>query len=372
MDWPAARPHGAHDREAGGAPARPSRKSAPRLRRLPGDQREFVFAAAVVSLMNLPCPAAAQALSAQSDAQDARTDAILAMPNLSTPAPLSNLYSTAPGLEQAIPAPQWRFNFVAPFGFNSNAEEIAHGGTQTFEFGPLANLSWAAPLGALPLRLTLNAFTDSDRFSQAPDAEIDRIGGSARLQYVDPNNDQAFSPYFAFTQRWDFAPTFSDQISQRQDFNLGFNKRFNFDGDFRRVASSGDSSASTVWSFGLTVFAQRRIREPQLSSSAVFVIPSVSYVISNDWSASLAVELMGRRHDMDSFGFGGRNWEALPIATVEYAIPASFFGGERLANILGRPTLDFQTSYLRNWSNAPGASFNQWDGAVAIKTGWRF
>jgi len=36
-----------------------------------------------------------------------------------------------------------------------------------------------------------------------------------------------------------------------------------------------------------------------------------------------------------------RDWEALPIATVEYA-------------------------------TVPGASFNQWDAAVSIKTRWRF
>jgi len=317
---------------------------------------------------------------AESDAQDARIDAILGMPNYSQPAPLSNLYSTAPGLEQQIPTTQWRFNIVAPFGYNSNAEEIATGGTQTFEYGPVGNFSFAGPLAGLPLRLTLSTFADTERFANAPNSalaslgavDLDRIGGNARLQYVDPNNDQAFSPYIAFAPRWSYGAGFSDLLETRQDLNVGFNKRFNFDGSFEPIAISGDTSAATVWSFGLTAFGQIRNRDLQLSSDAVFLIPSVSYVISKDWTASLAVEFLGRWYEPTSAGFSGRDFEALPIATVEYAIPAAFFGGDKVATLLGRPALDFQTSYLKVWSTFPGVSFNQWDGAVVIRVGWRF
>ena len=316
-----------------------------------------------------PSPAFAQ--SAQDDAQDARTDAILATPNLATPGPLTNLYATAPGLEQQAPSPQWRFNFLFPFAYNSNAEEV-RGGSQALELSPLGNLSWAAPLGGLPLRLTLNANVNSDRYPQVPDADLDKIGGSARLQYVDPDNDQAFSPYFAFAPRWDFAPTFSDQLSERQDFNLGFNQRFNFDGGFQRLALSGDTSASTVLSLGLTMFVQRRFREPSTSSSALFIIPSASYVISEQWNASFAVEVLGRAFDPNSAQYSQRAWQAQPIATLEYVIPTSFFGGPEIARFLGRPALDFQTSYVRNWSNLPSASYAQWTASAVIKTGWRF
>ena len=336
--------------------------------------RKFALAAAAAaSLSCAPAPASAQAqrLDAQGDAQDARTDAILAMPSLSATEPLGNLYSTAPGLEQQVPSPQLRANVILPLGWNSNAEEVSHGGTQTGEFSPVGNVSLAAPIGA-PFRFTATGFGDIDRYFRASDVDLDKLGGSARLQYVDPNNDQAFSPYVAFGARWEFAPTFSDQLSARQDFNIGFNKSFNFDGAFQRVAFAGDTSASTVWSFGLTAFAQRRLREPQLSSDAMFVIPSVAYKISTDWSASLAVELLGRWYERDRLGEASRDWEALPIGTVEYSIPASFFGGEKFAAILGHPALDFQGSYLKAWSTVPGVSFDQWEAAVAIRSGWRF
>ena len=105
----------------------------------------------------------------------------------------------------------------------------------------------------------------------------------------------------------------------RQDFNVGFNKRFNFDGSFQPVAISGDTSASTVWSFGLS---QQRLREPLLSSDAVYVISSLSYTISENWSVSLVAELLGRWYQGqgDSASAFNRDWEVLPIGTIEYAI----------------------------------------------------
>ena len=334
-----------------------------------------LLAAAVVSLSSVLSPVLAQAgpqLDARTDAQDARNDAVLSTPNLATPVPLSNLYSTAPDLERQIPAPQWRSNLLAPLGYNSNAEEIARGGTQTLETTPVGNLSWAAPIEYLPLRVTLNANAQSDRYFRAPDVDVDKLGAAVRVQYVNPTNDQAFSPYFAVAPRWDFLPTFLDQISARQDFNLGFNKAFNFDGGFRPIPIASNTSASTVWSFGLTAFVQRRLREPQDSSTAVFVIPSVSYVISGEWNASFAVEFFNRWFDVNSVGFSRRDLEALPIGTLEYVIPSFLFGSERMANALGRPALDFQASYLKVWSSFAGGSFNQWAASATLKMGWRF
>ena len=201
--------------------------------------------------------------------------------------------------------------------------------------------------------------SESDRYFRASDADLDKFGVSGRLQYVDPTNDQAFSPYLAIAPRWDYLPTFSDQISAQQNFNLGFNKRFNFDGSLAPLPIAGDTSASTVWSFGLTAFIQRRLREPQLSSSALFVIPSVSYVISKDWNASLAVEVLGRWFHAISVGSSRRDLEAVPIGTVEYVFPASIFGSERVANMLGRPT-GFPGFVSEGWSNSTGAGFDQW------------
>jgi hypothetical protein len=344
------------------------------LQQSPGNwQRVAPLLLSLIAGLTSTTAALAQAgarLDAQSDSQDALNDAMLATPNAATPVPLSNLYATAPDLEKQIAAPQARGNVLLPFAWNSNAEESSHGGTSSGEASPLATLSWATPVGAVPLRATLSGFAESDRYLRTPELDLDQAGLSARLQYVDPANDQAFSPYFTFAPRWDFSPTFDSQVSARQDFNLGFNKRFNFDGNFRQIPFAPDTSASTVWSLGLTAFVQRRLREPQVSSDAVFLIPSASYVISNSWNANFAVEFIGRWFDQNDLGLATGNYEVHPIVTLEYVIPAQFLGGEKNARLLGRPALDLQASYLRVWSNAPAGGFEQWKGVAALKLGW--
>jgi hypothetical protein len=324
-------------------------------------------------LAGIPAAAFAQGIrsDAGSDADDARNDAMLAMPNLSTPTPLSNLYATAPGLEEQIPTLQLGANLLLPLGWDSNPREVSSGGASSWEASPLGNASLSAPIGAW-FRFTAIGFGELNRYFAVPDVDVDRIGGSARLQYVDPTNDQAFSPYVAYAARRQWASEDSGLNETRQDFNLGFNKRFNLDGAFQLVPSAADTSAQTVWSFGLTAFAQRRVRDLRLSSDALVLIPSASYVISNNWSASFAVELLGRWYEADLAGETSRDWEAFPIATLEYVIPASFLGGESFARVLGRPALDFQGSYLKVWSTVPNVSFGQWDVRATIRMGWRF
>jgi hypothetical protein len=152
------------------------------------------------------------------------------------------------------------------------------------------------------VRLSANVRAETDRFVESNNADLDKLGGSLRAQYVDPNNDQSFSPYFAYAPRTAFAPTFSREVETRNDLNLGFNKIFNFDGNFQGVPFASNTGASTVWSFGLTAFGQRRFREPTSSSYALFVIPSLSYAISEQWNASLAVEVIGRWFDSNAAG----------------------------------------------------------------------
>jgi hypothetical protein len=310
-------------------------------------------------------------LDAQSDAQDAMNDALFATPNAATAAPLSNLYATAPGLEAQAPSPQFRANALLPLGWNANADELSQGGTSSGQWWPVGNLSWASPLGDLPVRATVTGFAETDRYFQASNVDVDKTGASGRLQLVDPGDDQAFSPFLVIAPRWDFTPTFDNQISARQDVNVGFNKRINFDANFQQVAAAADTSSQTVWSLGLTAFLQRRLREPQVSSNAAFVIPSLSYASGQGWSASLAVEFLSRWFDQNGFGLSS-DYEIQPIATLEYVVPAAALGGERNAALLGHPALDLQGSYVKAWSNGPGGGFEQWQTVAALKMGWRF
>jgi len=98
----------------------------------------------------------------------------------------------------------------------------------------------------------------------------------------------------------------------------------------------------------------------------------VTWAISKDWNASFGVELLGRWYEPDRFGQTNRDWEVLPIVTIEYIIPASLFGSENVTKMLGRPATDLQGRRLEVWSTVQGVSFNQWEASATLKVAWRF
>jgi hypothetical protein len=138
--------------------------------------------------------------------------------------------------------------FLAPLNFDSNPLELGGGSPDSWGTFPVGNVSWAASVDDLPFCVSANVRSKFKRFFDASDADIDRLTFSGRVQYVDPTNDQAFSPYLAITPRFSYLPTFSDQAEARQDFNLGFNKSFHLDSSFQLIPAASDTSAATVWS----------------------------------------------------------------------------------------------------------------------------
>ena len=291
--------------------------------------------------------------------------------NIYTPTPPTNLFATTPGLEQQVRRLQFTINGLVPIFFNSNAEALPSGGTNSAEFSPILGVSLSTPVFDLPFRFTANARAEVDRFTQAPQVDFDKVLVSGRLQYVDANNDQAYSPYISYVPRWDFTPFYKTWLATRQDLNFGVNKTFNYGGDFKRVAFSGDTFAETVWSFGVTAAIQRRFRDPAPGSWAAFVIPSATYVISPNWNFSAGI--LAERRAFDSYyGFNQEDWLLEPIVTLEFVLPESWFGSGTTATWLGRPALDFQVAYEKNWSNLPAANFGIWHAGAALKLGWRF
>jgi hypothetical protein len=303
--------------------------------------------------------------------QDGMFDAILATPNYRTPVLPDSALATAPGLEQAVPAPQFTLNVLAPALYNSNAQFLSSGGSKTLEGSPLVRLGWASQLFDTPIRVSGAASLETERFVNAPGAAIDYIRTSARAQYVNPENDQDYSPFLSYVPRLDFDPTFANNFATRQDLNLGIDKVFNFDRDFNRVLFSGNSSAATVWSFGFSAGGQRRFRSPAPQSYALFGAPSASYVISEQWNASVSMPITGRWFDTTD-GINQRNLTIEPAAVVEYVIPSAWLGGGDSARLLGNPAIDFFAMTERNWSNLSGAAYTQYRAGVFLKTGWRF
>src|SRR5262249_25957117 len=145
--------------------------------------------------------------------------------------------------------------------YNSNAQFLNSGGSQTLEGSPLVRLGWASQLFDTPIRLSAAASLETERFVNAPGAAIDYIRPSARAQYINRQDDQVYSPYLSYVPRLDFDPTFANNFATRQDVNLGIQKAFNFDGALNRVPAGSNSSSATVWSFGFNIGAQQRFRD---------------------------------------------------------------------------------------------------------------
>lgn len=326
---------------------------------------------ALVAATLAAMPAVGQSRDQHEDANSARYDAMFGTPgSYGTGAP-SNLFATAPGLEQQARRSQFTINGLVPLFFNSNAEALTTGGTNSAEFSPILGASWSTPVFDLPIRFTANARAEVDRFTQAPAVDFDKLAVVGRLQFVDPTNDQAYSPYISYAPRWDFAPFYKDWSATRQDLNLGVNKIFNFDANFRRVPFSADSSADTVWSFGITAAIQRRFRDPAPGSWAAFFVPSMTYLISPQWNLSLGIDV--ERRAFDSYlGFAQEDWFIEPILTLEFVLPERWFGSSSTAAMFGRPAIDFQVAYEKNWSNLASANYEVWHVGAALKLGWRF
>jgi len=335
--------------------------------------RTAVFATALLAVFRVGFAVAqiAGSNAGLEGGQDHLFDAILATPNDRTPVPQDNVYATAPGLEQPAHTPQFTLNVLAPALFNSNAQFLSSGGSKTLEGSPLVRLGWASQLFDLPIRVSTAASAETERFVDAPGAAIDYIRASARAQYVNPADDQDYSPFLSYAPRLDFTPTFATNFATRHDLNIGLDKVFRFDSAFNRIPASSSSSGTNVWSFGFGISAQQRFRDPPPASHALLFSPSVSYVISEEWNASFSTAMTRRWFDSIG-GLSQRDLTWEPTGVVEYVIPADWLGGADRARWQGNPAIDFVAGWEKNWSNISAAGYSQWRVGLVLKTGWRF
>jgi hypothetical protein len=340
--------------------------------------RSLVRAAvrAILSLAATTMLFAAQSAVAQtpitnagiSDTGSALVDAILATPNPITPTVPDNDLATTPGLEGPASTPQFTLNFLGPALFNSNAQALSSGGAKTLELNPSFRLGWASQVLGSPVRVSSDVGFETDRYLNAASANINDVRPSLRAQYVNLNDDQDYSPFVSYTSEVDFD---SASPYREQNLNLGVDKVFNFDSGFNRLPPSSDSSTRAAWSFGFSAVAQRRFTDPAPGSYALAVTPSAAYVVSDQWNISISAPITTRWYDV--VGRLKRRTLALePTGIVEYIIPAGWLGGDKIANRLGNPAIDFVVGETRQWSNASGGAYVQMTAGVALKTGWRF
>lgn len=304
-----------------------------------------------------------------SDGTDALADALLATPNRKTPVPDVNLFATAPGEEQATTRlGTIRLNALAPIYYTSNAEGVSSGGSNSAEANPEINLSGSLNLFDSRLRVSGLVRLEADRYAPASNSNFDKIRVNLTARYLNPSDDQDFSPFISYIPRLDFQPIFSREFATRQDLNIGVSKLFNFDRQFRRLPANGNSSSEAAWTFGLTVFGQRRFRSPPPQSYAVVLAPSVGYWINDRWNASFNTFFTTRWFDPAVAAGSPRSFLVEPIAILEFVLPESWFSGH--ARAFGNPALDFQVSHEQYWTNAAGRRAGTWWVGIALKTGW--
>ena len=191
-----------------------------------------------VALLSVPVnPAAAQHSDAHSDGNAARYDMMFGTPSRYGTAAPDNVFATTPGLEQQARRSQFTVNVPGADLLQFQRRPRAGRRPGRHEFGgvqpdpgrvvvdagvrPAAALHSQRPRRGRPLHPGMAAIG-------AP-ANFDKVALSGRLQYIDPTNDQTFSPYFVYAPRFDFDPFFQQRFATRQDLNLGVNKTFNFD-----------------------------------------------------------------------------------------------------------------------------------------------
>jgi hypothetical protein len=340
----------------------------------------------------------ATSLDSRLDAQQARTDAAAATGSgslVSRYAFGETSVARSPYSDDGSPAPtaSFLFNFFLPVYYNSNAETVSTGGTQTFETTPEIRFAASKQLDQVPVKLSMLGDANSDRYASSNGANADAAYMKFRAQYNSKQNDQEFQPFFQYATTTAFMPTFSASMGTRNDFTLGFDKAFNFDYLFRTIGGPespyefrADTSRATVWSFGFTGTFSRRLNDVGPSSYAAVAAPSVTYNLTNypnansadaQWHISFEVDVTRRWYDA-VVGFERRDWKINPILTVEFVPPLSWFRGENKlqqdnkSKALGRPKIDFQVAFIEQDSNKSGSSYRQWTIGPMVKTAWNF
>ena len=160
-----------------------------------------------------------------------------------------------------------------------------------------------------------------------------------------------------------FDATFSPWAETRNDFAVGFDKLFTFDADFHLLPASARSRVAAVWSLGLSSFVQRRQRTPGPDSTALYVVPSATYVPSKEWVISLFVNSRERWFDRITppTTISRRDFEMEPILTIAYD-----------PKLPGTPQIALQASFERRSSNLSNRSWSQWTVGPVLTANWRF
>jgi hypothetical protein len=253
----------------------------------------------------------------------------------------------------------------APLYFNSNVL-LGHSG---LEGNPEIALGWSPSWASLPFKPSVKLKADTDRYTNVPQASQDEASGSFRLSYYDASDDQTWAPFFSYKLEAIYGATFSPWRETKNDFNLGFDKLFSFDGDFRLLPAAANSRGAAVWTLGVTAYVQRRVRTSPSDSLALYVVPNATYLPSADWVISLSLETWLRWYQgVPAKPISRRDLEINPVLTIAYD-PSTLFGGD---SPLRSPQIALEIGFDTRSSNLVNKSFKQWTVGPVLSAKWKF
>ena len=253
----------------------------------------------------------------------------------------------------------------APLYYNSNILL----GQSGLEGNPEIALGWSPNWTSLPFKPTVKLKEESDRYTNVPQASQDQASGSFRLSYFDATDDQAWAPFFSYKLEAIYGATFSPWLETKNDFNLGFDKLFSFDDNFRPLPDAANSRGVATWTLGLTAYVQRRVRTSPSNSLALYVVPSATYVPSSDWIISLTMETWERWYQsVLAKPISRRDFEINPILAIAYD-PSTLLGGH---NALGSPQIALEIGFDNRSSSVVNKSFKQWTLGPVLSVKWKF
>lgn len=264
-------------------------------------------------------------------------------------------------------APPFTLDVLAPFFFNSNPASLEGSPHPGWETHPEIRLGWTRRTEAvLPLRWDALIDTAADRFRRGAEANADTLLGRLRVQRDTGRDDQELQPFLSFQPARDYAPGFRHRLETRHDLAAGVSTQWNFDAGGRRVARDRDTGPATVWSLSVNGSLQRRYAAPFPDSWAFVVNPGVAWTPTPRVSLSAEAEITRRFFDRRD-GAARRDWLAVPVLTLDYAVPEG-----TLPASFGRAAVSLQVFLSRQSANQPGLSFTQYGAGPILRSSWAF
>jgi hypothetical protein len=297
--------------------------------------------------------------------------------------------------------PQFAFNVLAPFSWDSNANSLPSGGTSALQFSPDVRLGFTDHFAGLG-GVKISGVTDLviNRYSNSAGTDTSPASYSFEIQHVSGKNDQEYQPFLAFSSQTAYNSDFSTDAGTVRKLYGGLDKLWDWGywergrGLERDPQDQPISNRFVTLQAGLSAQVGRSFATSSPDSTYLKVSPSFGYNSNNGldsygyaahWSVSLGANITRVWKDTAAAAAGTpqtaaeRDWTVSPLLTVLFSPPVRWFRRDppdtaqaRVAEHFGSPTITLQIAYSRLSSNVTGKSYDAWAIGPSAGVSWKF